>query len=153
MIGRGLHILVIAQVIVCPLLCQQDLCACSDDCAWQATDDCGGCQSSCEPEQVPCSNSEAPSDPSNAPCDNCQCICGGAILADSAELGLALLVAPALNSIMPPTGIHDSLVGHRIQLESPATGIQSPELRTALRRVQINESAAEGPESSAAMLD
>ena len=153
MIGRGLNTLLIALVLVCPLLCGQGVCACGGHCASQADDHCGTCGSSCEHERVPCSSSNAPSDPSDAPCDDCQCFCGGAILAGSGELGFALLATPTMNSPMPPTGVHDSLVAQRTQLESPASRVQSPELRTALRRIQIDASAAEDPESRAALRD
>lgn len=111
MAGRIPHILLIASLLGCPLWCQQGVYAC-DGCAAVAADCCDSTKSceleaGCHDPAADRGDAEAPGHSSNDPCDNCQCICGGAILAN-ADLDLAANVAPAWEFVIQTVGIHVS---------------------------------------------
>ncbi len=114
MIRKVLHLLLITAIIVCPNLCRPGLCALAG--GYSAPCDClAECEHRCDEGDSREHPDHQPLPPSDHdPCEGrCQCICGGAILSDSAELDFVLLLAPAFDSMANVGEIHDSLTTHR----------------------------------------
>lgn len=115
MVTRALHILMVATLLACPLLCQQGLCyshcpavaatgaACTPSCC-KKCDLLGSDESS--PAQMPVA-------PAHAPCDDCRGICGGAIPVDSVAVAGALQLTPAFDALLAPRGIEAAIASHR----------------------------------------
>jgi len=114
MARKLLHLLLITAIFLCPITCGPGLCSsagqCSlpHDCACECGHPCDEEGPNEHPDQCPLS----PCD--HDPCqDCCQCICGGAILPDSVELDVVLLLTPSFDSMATSGGIHDLLATHR----------------------------------------
>jgi len=124
MIRKVLHLLLITAIIVCPIVCRPGLCALVGGCS-VPTDCVAECGHSCHdegPHEHPAHHPLPPCDHDprdQTPCDHnpcegqCQCICGGAILPDAAELDFLLLLTPAPGSMATSGGVHDSLATQR----------------------------------------
>lgn len=101
MVSRLLPIAQIALLLVCPVTCQG---------SWQCDDVTpapvagGGCCAHCASQESAKSSEDRPSDP--APSDDrqqdgpCQCICGGALLAEGAKS--APLIDLAADALLAP---------------------------------------------------
>lgn len=116
---KVLHLLLITAIFACPITCGPGLCAFAGQCS-APSDCCAGCEHHGDERGAHEHSHHHPSPPSDdnpcdhAPCqDRCQCICGGAILPDSAKQDVVLLLMPSFDSMATSGGSHDFLASHR----------------------------------------
>lgn len=104
MFARGLHILLIAMLVVCPTVCGQGLCRCAQ--GGDAVSDRDGapktcanrqCGDTCRQKSQPREPVPAPVQPCQEPCEDCQCICGGATVEEAPQVLLLLTLVQPLD--------------------------------------------------------
>ena len=103
MIARGLPILMIAALLMCPALCAQGVCVSDDACPDEPHSCCPRCAAAESERDVSGRESNLPAGPAGSPAQDCQCICGGAIRADAAELDTASLLARSFDFAIVPS--------------------------------------------------
>jgi hypothetical protein len=127
MLPRVVNSLLVALMLGCPCWCKSGLASASDSCCGRRVEPvvepprcCQHCQRAEQAKPASPEQESAPRDhsPQNSGCRNCQCVCGGAVLASATQLLLLDEVTVAL----PPLLIDTSPAcrgGHFISDDAP----------------------------------